>query len=168
MELEAGRGDVTESEVWLEVSKDGGNTFGARRIRSAGAVGERRTAVTWRRNGKARGKDWVISFNSTDADGGTWTEAYADLEVEGYYLVVTETAAKYHANVGYDSLITVNTAIADIKHVSVRFDYNIVSEEGKLLVSGHSSHACINSNQKLIRIPSYVKSLMEERCIKRG
>lgn len=93
---------------------------------------------------------------------------YADLEVEGYYLVVTETAAKYHANVGYDSLITINTAITGLKNVSVRFDYKIVSEEGKLLVSGHTVHACTNSNQKPIKLPSYVKSLMEERLIKRG
>jgi len=78
LELEAGQND---SEVWLEVSKDGGNSFGNRIIRSAGAVGDRKTMLTWRRLGRARGKDWVLSLNATDADGGTWTEAYADMEV---------------------------------------------------------------------------------------
>jgi len=86
---------------------------------------------------------------------------YSDLEADGYNLVVTEAAAKYHANVGYDSLITIKTAIAELRKVRVRFEYEIVSEDDSLLVNGHTVHACIDSNRNPTRIPSDMKRTME-------
>jgi len=93
---------------------------------------------------------------------------YSKLEAVGYSLVVTEAAAKYHANVGYDSLIKVKTAITELRKVRVRFDYEVVSEKNKQLVSGHTVHACMNSNQKLVKIPPEMMRIMEERVIKKG
>jgi acyl-CoA thioester hydrolase len=87
--------------------------------------------------------------------------AYSKLEADGYHLVVIEAAAKYHANVGYDSVVTVKSRIAELRGARIRFDYRVVSEEGKLLVSGHTVHACILSNQKPTRIPAGVKALIE-------
>jgi acyl-CoA thioesterase FadM len=52
---------------------------------------------------------------------------YSRLEAEGYTLVVTEASAKYHANVGYDALVTVKTRIGDHRGARVRFDYEVVS-----------------------------------------
>jgi acyl-CoA thioester hydrolase len=86
---------------------------------------------------------------------------YSRVEKEGHNLVVAEAAAKYHANVGYDSLITVKTIIGEVKGASVRFDYRAVGEDGRLLVTGHTLHACINSDQKPIRIPAELKRVME-------
>ena len=91
---------------------------------------------------------------------------YSQLETKGYTLVVTEAAAKYHANVGYDSLIVVKTAITDLKKVRVRFDYEVISEEENRLVSGHTVHACINSKLKPSKIPSDMMKTMETRIIK--
>ena len=88
---------------------------------------------------------------------------YSELESKGYTLVVTEAAAKYHANVGYDSLIRVKTAITDIRKVRVRFDYKVISEEGKQLVSGYTFHACINSKLKPAKIPPDMMKTMEAR-----
>ena len=92
---------------------------------------------------------------------------YSGLEAEGFSLVVTEAAAKYHANVGYDSLITVKTAIVEIKGVRIRFEYRILSEENNLLVNGHTVHACINSNQKPIRIPAKMRRIIEEKGLEK-
>jgi acyl-CoA thioester hydrolase len=86
---------------------------------------------------------------------------YSRVEKEGHNLVVAEAAVKYHANVGYDSLITVKTIIGEVKGASVRFDYRVVGEDGRLLVTGHTLHACINSDQKPIRIPAELKRVME-------
>jgi acyl-CoA thioester hydrolase len=63
--------------------------------------------------------------------------------------------------VGYDSLITVRTSLGEVKGASVRFDYRVVREDGALLVTGHTLHACINSAQKPIRIPAELKRVME-------
>ncbi len=93
---------------------------------------------------------------------------YSRLEREGYSLVVTEASAKYHANVGYDSLIRVKTAITELRKVRLRFDYEVISENNVRLVSGHTIHACLNSNQKLVKIPHVMMKIMEERVIKKG
>ena len=92
---------------------------------------------------------------------------YSELEKEGYSLVVTEASAKYHSNVGYDSLVTVKTAITELKRVRVRFDYEIFSEDNTLLVTGHTGHACLNSSLKPVRFPPEMIKRMEERLIKK-
>lgn len=92
---------------------------------------------------------------------------YSQLEGKGYTLAVTEAAAKYHGNVGYDSLVTVKTAITEIKRVQVRFDYKILSKENDLLVTGHTTHACLNSSLKPIRLPAELIKKMEDRLITR-
>jgi acyl-CoA thioester hydrolase len=92
---------------------------------------------------------------------------YSQMEGKGFILVVTEANAKYHRNVGYDSLVKVRTAITELKRVTVRFDYEILSEDNTLLVSGHTEHACLNSSLKPIRMPAELVKRMEERQVKR-
>jgi len=88
---------------------------------------------------------------------------YSKLEAEGYTLVVTEAAAKYHGNVGYDALVTVRTRIAEQRGARVRFDYEMISEEKKLLVTGHTVHGCINSAMKPTRFPERLRKLIQEK-----
>jgi acyl-CoA thioester hydrolase len=87
---------------------------------------------------------------------------YAEIEADGYILVVTEASAKYHANVGYDSEVTVKTKIAKVKNASIRFNYEVVDEAGKLLVSGHTVHACLNSGLRPVRIPADLKKVINK------
>ena len=87
---------------------------------------------------------------------------YSALEKKGFSLVVTKASASYHANVGYDSLITVKTSISEVRKVRVRFEYEIFSEENILLVRGYTVHACIDSNMKPVRIPSNVLKAMKK------
>ena len=87
---------------------------------------------------------------------------YSSFEADGYSLVVTEANAKYHANVGYDSLVTVRTKINDLRPVRVRFQYEIVDEHCDLLVSGYTIHACVNSHAKPMRIPPELRSIFEQ------
>lgn len=93
---------------------------------------------------------------------------YSQLEGKGYTLVVTEAVARYHKNVGYDSLVRVKTAITELKRVSVRFDYEILSQEGVRLVSGHTVHACLSSSLKPIRMPPELVKKMEEMLSTKG
>jgi acyl-CoA thioester hydrolase len=86
---------------------------------------------------------------------------YSRLEGEGYSLVVIEAFAKYHGNVGYDAMVTVKAKISDISGARMRFDYEVLSDKGNLLVSGYTLHGCINSKSKPSRIPSSVKALIE-------
>ena len=88
---------------------------------------------------------------------------YSNVEAEGYALVVTEVGAKYHANVDYDSLITVKSEITEMKKVSVRFEYEVLNENGILLVSGFTEHVCINSNRKITKIPTDLREAIKTR-----
>jgi acyl-CoA thioester hydrolase len=87
---------------------------------------------------------------------------YAEIEADGYILVVTEANAKYHANVGYDSEVIVKTKIAKVRNASIRFNYEVFDEAGKLLVSGHTVHACLNSDLKPVRIPPDLKEVISK------
>ena len=93
---------------------------------------------------------------------------YSKLETRGYSLVVVKTDATYHANVGYDSMVTIKTAITDLRKVRVRFEYEVISEDDNLLVKGHTVHACIDSNGKPVKIPSDIREIMSKRVIMKG
>ena len=87
---------------------------------------------------------------------------YSELEGKGYTLAVTDAAAKYHGNVGYDSLITVRTRISKLTRVQVRFEYHVVDEEDRLLVSGETGHACVNEKMKACRMPEALLASLEQ------
>ena len=86
--------------------------------------------------------------------------AYAELEKKGLLLVVTEAAAKYHANVGYDALVTIMTKLRETSRVRVRFDYRVIDEMDRLLVSGHTVHACLNEKQRATRLPEELTKVL--------
>ncbi len=79
--------------------------------------------------------------------------ANSALEARGYILPVVEAAVAYKGNVGYDEIITIETTISKATRVRVRFDYRVLDEGGRLLVTGHTVHACLNSSLKPARLP---------------
>lgn len=60
--LDTGQG--VDPQIVLQVSKDGGHTWGNELWQSLGAVGNYRTRLVWRRLGAAR--DWVFRLRVTD------------------------------------------------------------------------------------------------------
>ncbi|MBU2498401.1 MAG: acyl-CoA thioesterase [Proteobacteria bacterium] len=90
---------------------------------------------------------------------------YSKLEADGFTLVVTEAAAKYHYNAGYDALLTVKTMITVLGPVRIRFEYRVKAEGGHLLVSGHTVHACINAKMKPTRIPADLRRFIEKNLL---
>ena len=88
---------------------------------------------------------------------------YSYLETEGFTLVVTEAAAKYHANVGCDAMINIKTMIAEMGKVRIRFDYRVFHEEDLLLVTGYTVHACINAKMKPSRIPVFLRDAIRDK-----
>lgn len=89
---------------------------------------------------------------------------YSRLENQGYLLVVIEAAAKYHANVGYDASVIIKSAVTELRKVRLRFDYRVYDRRGRLLVSGHTVHACLDTQQKPTRIPGELTNLIRARC----
>jgi len=71
-----GNSSVTDPQVFLEISKNGGKTWHSRRQKSLGKVGEYKKKTIWRRNGFSY--DWVYRWTVTDAVDVEFYEAYAD------------------------------------------------------------------------------------------
>ncbi len=79
--------------------------------------------------------------------------ANSALEARGYVLPVVEASVAYKGNVGYDEIITIRTTISKAGRARVRFDYLVSDENGRLLVTGHTVHACLDSSLKPTRLP---------------
>ena len=89
---------------------------------------------------------------------------YSAMEKGGYFLVVSESYAKYLANVTYDDEMIIKTRVADVGSVRIRFEYEIYDVKGKLLTTGFTVHACVDEKSKVARIPAAFKELLSEVC----
>lgn len=79
LEMEAGvgvqSGQGSDPKVMLQISRDGGHSFGNEVWRSFGAVGKYRQRAIWNRLGHAR--DWVFKFRVTDPVKTVFVAAWA-------------------------------------------------------------------------------------------
>lgn len=79
---------------------------------------------------------------------------YRDFEERyGLVLPVAEANVKYHSPARYDDLLTVEVTLAEARRASARFTYRIVREDGVLLATGHTVHACVDRGGKVKRMP---------------
>lgn len=73
-----GAGQGADPVVGLRASNDGGNTWGASRMRNVGEVGEYSTRVRWENCGSARDRVWELW--STDPAPTRWFDLYVNAE----------------------------------------------------------------------------------------
>lgn len=80
---------------------------------------------------------------------------YAEIEErEGAYLPVVEAGAAYHRSARYDDRLVVTTRVAWVRRVQMRLEYQVAREEdGALLATGHTVHACVDRAGRLRRLP---------------
>ena len=79
---------------------------------------------------------------------------YRDFEERHRLLLpVVETAVRYQVPARYDDLISVETSLAEIRRASARFDYRLLREDGQLLATGHTVHACVDADGRVQRMP---------------
>ncbi len=57
-------------------------------------------------------------------------------------------------------LLLINTGVGFIRKASMRFDYRILNQENELLAQGHTIHACLDGEGKLVRLPEPVVTLL--------
>lgn len=58
---------------------------------------------------------------------------YKELEAQGIGMPVLEYKTKYIAPAKYDDLLTIKVTIPEMPGVRIRYEYEVVNEEGKLL-----------------------------------
>ena len=87
---------------------------------------------------------------------------YKDIEQRfRIHFPVVEANVRYVQSARYDDQLRIETTLAELRRVSLRFEYRIVREsDGLLLVTGHTVHACIDWDGKPTRIPAEVAAML--------
>ena len=79
---------------------------------------------------------------------------YRQMEAGGFFFPLIEASCRYHAPAHYDDLVTVETAIDQLRPPYIDFRYRIYREpDHLLLVTGATKHVCINQDGALRREP---------------
>lgn len=85
----------------------------------------------------------------------TLGKSYRDLEASGIMLVVSEMSVRYHSAAVFDDLLQVTTRAVEARGARIRHEYTVRCE-GKLLVEGQSTVACINREGRVTRLPDFL------------
>ncbi|OQA91632.1 MAG: Acyl-CoA thioester hydrolase YbgC [Elusimicrobia bacterium ADurb.Bin231] len=84
----------------------------------------------------------------------------AELASKGTQFVVAQAAVEYRSSAVLGDLLAVETRVSEIGKVSFWFEYEIKRKsDGKLLVTGRTKLACVDSTGRVIRLPSFIKEI---------
>ena len=84
---------------------------------------------------------------------------YGGLEDEdGIFFPVIEAAARYKSPARYDETIEIETALASVEGVRVRFEYVVRrTDDGGEIASGHTVHASCGRDGRPMRLPETLR-----------
>jgi len=86
--------------------------------------------------------------------------SYRDFEADhGLLLPVTEAGVQYRQPARYDDLVTIETALREVRRASAVFGYRILRGE-ELLATGHTLHACLDRGGRIQRMPRELLDLI--------
>ncbi len=90
---------------------------------------------------------------------------YREIENSGTFLPVSEAHCKFVAPAKYDDLIVIETAIDKTVRAGVKFQYTILTEDGKtVLAQGYTLHACKNAEGRVVRPPGFLADMITKFC----
>jgi acyl-CoA thioester hydrolase len=69
-------------------------------------------------------------------------------------LPVTEASVRYQQPARYDDLLRLETSVEEVRRVSATFAYRLLRDDGQLLATGRTVHACVDLAGKLQRLPA--------------
>ena len=84
---------------------------------------------------------------------------YADWASRGVHLPVVEAHVGYKAPSRFDDLLVVETTLAELRSVSLKFTYAI-RRQGTLIAEGWTRLGCIDAEHKLLRIPEHMRDVL--------
>jgi acyl-CoA thioester hydrolase len=85
---------------------------------------------------------------------------YRDVEARhGVRLPVVDAQISYRQPAHYDDVVTIETALVKVGRASVRFEYRALREVD-LLATGHTVHACVDLEGKVVPLPAEVAALL--------
>ena len=84
---------------------------------------------------------------------------YADWANRGVHLPVVEAHVSYKAPSRFDDLLLVDTTLAELRSVSMKFSY-VIRREGTVIAEGFTRLGCIDAEHKLLRIPDHMRDVL--------
>ena len=84
-------------------------------------------------------------------------------EQEDALMVVAESYVRYKSPAFYEDILTIKTAISEIRSRSIRFSYEISrASDSSLIAEGETLHLVTNKQQKVKTIPEVYKRLLTD------
>jgi acyl-CoA thioester hydrolase len=84
---------------------------------------------------------------------------YADWASRGVHLPVVEANVRYRLPARFDDLLTVVTTLADLRTVSLRFEY-VLRRGDEQLATGWTRLGCVDDHGKIHKIPPAMRDVM--------
>ncbi len=86
--------------------------------------------------------------------------SYKNMEDNGVFLPVIEYTCRISNSVGYNDRIEIETWIEELKNRMVAFGYE-ARINSILAATGRTRHVCINSENKIIKLPENIMDLLK-------
>jgi acyl-CoA thioester hydrolase len=95
---------------------------------------------------------------------------YASVEDSGVIMPVVDATVRYIAPARYDDLLHIRVSVAEVKQVSVEFNYEVRRDgEDKVLVRATTRLACCTREGRPTRVPDEVRALFtRDELARRG
>ena len=82
-------------------------------------------------------------------------------EEEGCYIVVANAACTFRASARYDDLITIRTWLKEVRSRVVVFSYEVISDKGRRLANGETTHVVTDLNGKPRALPEAYRRALQ-------
>jgi len=87
--------------------------------------------------------------------------SYAQLEEDGWLLVVIEAHCRYRRPARYDDVLTLRTRLRDVGPARMSFGYELVrAADGVVLADGWTVHAAVDRGGRVRRLPESLRALV--------
>ena len=87
--------------------------------------------------------------------------SYAQLEDDGWLLVVIEAHCRYRRAARYDEILTLRTRLQDLGPARVTFGYELLrASDGVVLADGWTVHAAVDRGGRVRRVPQSLRELL--------
>lgn len=87
--------------------------------------------------------------------------SYAQIEADGWLLVVVEARCRYLRPARYDDVLIVRTSLGAFGPATLAFEYEVVRRtDGEVLARGTTLHAAIDRTGRPRRIPEEIRRLL--------
>jgi acyl-CoA thioester hydrolase len=87
--------------------------------------------------------------------------SYAEIEADGWLLVVVEARCRYVRPARYDDVLTIRTRLGAVGRATLAFEYEVLrNADGDVLARGTTVHAAVDRTGRARRIPEEIRRLL--------